>query len=191
VRNSGTLCGNLANGSPIGDSMPTLIALGAELELRNGSATRRMPLENFYLGYQHKDLAPGEFVVSVRVPPPVAQRLYSSYKVAKRFDQDISAVSAGFAVAVENGNITAARLAYGGMAAIPARARYAEAALLNQAWSSQTIDKAIAALANDFQPLTDLRASGEYRLRSAGNLLRRFYLEHSDTHTVLRTGVAS
>jgi len=190
VKNSGTLCGNLANGSPIGDSMPAMIALGAALELRKGTRTRRMPLEDFYLGYQKKDLAPGEFVVSVTVPPPQPQHLYGSYKLAKRIDQDISAVSAGFSILVSNGVITDARLAYGGMAAVPARARHAEAAMLNQTWSAQTIAAAITSLAKDFQPLTDMRASSDYRLRAAGNLLRRFYLEHSDA-TLARTSAVS
>lgn len=191
VQNSGTLCGNLANGSPIGDSMPALIALGAELELRQGTRVRHIPLESFYLGYQKKDLQPGEFVVSVSIKPSMQNHLYGSYKVAKRIDQDISAVSAGFAIAVENGIVIDARLAYGGMATIPARARHAEAAMLGQAWSSRTIDAAIAALTQDFQPLTDMRASSHYRLCSAGNLLRRFYLQHSDESILLRTGAAS
>jgi xanthine dehydrogenase small subunit len=190
VCNSGTLCGNLANGSPIGDSIPALIALGAELELRLGSRTRRVPLEKLYLGYQQKDLAPGEFVVSVTVKPPAPERLYASYKVAKRIDQDISAVSAGFSVALESGRVVDARLAYGGMAATPARANRAEAALIGQLWSSLAIDTAINALAQDFQPLTDMRASHDYRLRTAGNLLRRFYLQHSDAPSTLRTAHA-
>jgi xanthine dehydrogenase small subunit len=179
VCNSGTLCGNIANGSPIGDSMPALIALGAELELRHGARQRRIPLERLYLAYEQKDLAPGEFIVGVLVPPPRAARLFASYKLAKRIDQDISGVCGAFAVEVSDGRIASARLAYGGMAAIPARAPNAERALLGQPWSELTIDSAAAALASDFTPLTDLRASGAYRLRAAGSLLRRFYLQHS------------
>lgn len=179
VQNSGTLCGNLANGSPIGDSIPALIALGARIELRKGASTRSLPLEQFYLGYQKKDLGPGEFVTSVLVPPARVGQMFASYKLAKRFDQDISAVSAGFAVTVRDGVVVRARLAFGGMAAIPKRASRAEAALIGRAWSAEACEAAIDALANDFQPLSDLRGTSEYRLQAAGNLLRRFWLQHS------------
>jgi xanthine dehydrogenase small subunit len=178
VRNSGTLCGNLANGSPIGDSMPVLIALDAELELRRGTRTRRMSLERFYLGYQRKALEPGEFIVSVRVPPPIPGQWVASYKVSKRFDQDISAVCAAFAVHVDGGRVIGTRVAFGGMSAIPARAPAVENALIGAPWKPDSIERAAAALAADFQPLTDMRASSAYRLQCAGNLLRRFYLEH-------------
>src|ERR1700730_12358651 len=119
VCNSGTLCGNIANGSPIGDSIPALIALGGDVELRQGTRYRRSPLEHLYLGYQKKNLQHGEFVVSVVVPPPKPGRLFASYKLAKRIDQDISAVCAAFAVEVSAGRVVEARLAFGGMAAIP------------------------------------------------------------------------
>lgn len=187
VRNSGTLCGNLANASPIGDAMPVLIALGAELELRRGSGSRRLPLEQFYLGYQRKDLAPGEFIVSVRVPQPRAGEWVASYKLSKRFDQDISSVCAAFAVQVHAGSVSSARIAFGGMAATPARATRAEGALVGAAWSEAGIEAAAAALGADFQPLTDLRATSAYRLRTARNLLRRFYLEHAGGSAALRT----
>ena len=186
VCNSGTLCGNIANGSPIGDSMPALIALGAELDLRHGASQRRIPLERLYLGYQKKDLAPGEFIVGVRVPPPKPGCLFASYKLAKRIDQDISAVCGAFAVEVSGGCIASARLAYGGMAAIPARAPNTEKALVGQPWSEGSIDSAIAALTTDFTPLTDARASQTYRLRVAGSMLRRFYLQHSSGPLGLR-----
>jgi xanthine dehydrogenase small subunit len=182
VRNSGTLCGNLANGSPIGDSMPALIALGAELELRRGAVRRRLPLEEFYLGYQRKALAPGEFVVAVTVPRAAPGAWVASYKIAKRYDQDISAVCAGIAVRVEAGRVLAARLAFGGMAAVPARARAAELALTGAPWNAASIERAAAALAEDFAPLSDLRASSGYRLRTAGALLERFFQEHSGAH---------
>jgi xanthine dehydrogenase small subunit len=186
VCNSGTLCGNIANGSPIGDSMPALIALGAELELRQGTRNRRIPLERLYLGYQKKDLRPGEFVVSVVVPPPKSGRLFASYKLAKRIDQDISAVCAGFAVEISGGRVVDARLAYGGMAAIPARAANAERALVGQPWNEAAIESAVAALPADFTPLTDSRASQAYRLKTAGNLLRRFYMQQAGNPPMLR-----
>ncbi len=187
VRNSGTLCGNLANGSPIGDSMPILIALGAELELRQGARTRRLPLESFYLGYQRKALQPGEFIVSVRVPPALPGQWVASYKVSKRFDQDISAVCAAFAVQVAEGRVRSARMAFGGMAAIPARALAAERALIGADWTEDGIAASVAALVTDFQPLSDMRASNAYRLQCAGNLLRRFHLEHGAATGPVRT----
>jgi xanthine dehydrogenase small subunit len=178
VRNSGTLCGNLANGSPIGDALPTLIALGADIELRRGGRTRWLQLEKFYLGYQRKDLAPGEFVVSVRVPRPAAGVRVGVFKLSKRIDQDISAVCLACAVSVEGGRIVAARVALGGMAAVAARAPAAEKALLGASWSRHTFDAAALSLSQDFKPLSDMRASSDYRLTGAANLLRRFFLSH-------------
>jgi xanthine dehydrogenase small subunit len=187
VRNSGTLCGNIANGSPIGDAMPVLIALGAAIELRRGSHTRHLPLERFYLGYQRKDLAKGEFVVSVSVPAPRTGQKLASYKLSKRFDQDISAVCAAFLVDQEGDRIGTARIAFGGLAAIPARAYATETALIGRRWNADSFEIATAALAKDFQPLTDLRASSTYRLQAAGNLLRRFYFEHGGSSSPVRT----
>jgi xanthine dehydrogenase small subunit len=191
VRNSGTLCGNLANGSPIGDSMPVLIAMGAGVQLRRGAHSRRVALEDFYLGYQCKDLVAGEFVAEVHVPLPQAEQWLSSYKLAKRIDQDISAVCAAFALQLEHGVVRSARIAYGGMAAVPARARACERVLIGAPWQLQSIDSAIAALAFDFQPLSDMRASSAYRLEAAGNLLRRFYFEHNGATPLLRTDEAA
>jgi xanthine dehydrogenase small subunit len=190
VRNSGTLCGNLANGSPIGDCLPVLIALNAELELRRGTGTRRLPLERFYLGYQRTALQPGEFVVSVKVPAPRAACWVASYKLSKRFDQDISAVAAAFAVQVREDRVVSARLAFGGMAAVAARAPAAERALVGAPWTQASIDTAAGKLAEDFEPLTDMRASNAYRLRAAGNLLRRFYFEHSGAADLTRAADA-
>jgi xanthine dehydrogenase small subunit len=189
VRNSGTLCGNLANGSPIGDCLPVLIALNAELELRRGTRTRRLPLEHFYLGYQRTALEPGEFVVSVRIPLARAPEncWMAAYKVSKRFDQDISSVAVALAVRVSEGRVLEARIAFGGMAAIATRAAATERALIGSPWSRATIEAAAEKLAEDFKPLTDMRASSVYRLRAAGNLLRRFYLEHGGSTDPTRT----
>jgi len=181
VCNSGTLCGNIANGSPIGDSMPALMALGARIELRLANMTRTVALDEFYLGYQRKDLKPGEFVVGVTVPAANPKQRVASYKVSKRFDQDISSVCAGFVIELDNGAVRHARLAFGGMAAVPARALAAEKALLGKPWTSASIEAAVAALDQDFKPLTDMRASAQYRLDAAGNLLRRFFLEEGGT----------
>ena len=190
VRNSGTLCGNLANGSPIGDAIPTLIALGATLELRRGGHTRALALEDFYLSYRRTALAPGEFIVSVSVPTARSGQRVGSYKVSKRFDQDISAVCATFSLQLQGERVLAVRLAYGGMAGIAGRARAAENALLAAGWNQAAVDAAASALSSDFQPLTDLRASSTYRLEVAANLLRRFYLEHSGMKLPLRTAAA-
>ena len=187
VRNSGTLCGNIANGSPIGDSMPVLMVMGARIELRHGARTRQLPLDEFYLGYQRKDLARGEFIVSVQVPAPRPGQRLASYKLSKRFDQDISAVCAAFLVELAADRIVAVRIAFGGLAAVPARARAAEAALIGRPWNAHSIALAAAALAEDFEPLTDLRASSAYRLQAAGNLLRRFHLESAGTASAMRT----
>jgi xanthine dehydrogenase small subunit len=179
VRNSGTLCGNLANGSPIGDSLPVLIALGAELVLRRGVRVRSLSLDSFYLAYQRTALEPGEFVVAVKVPAPVAGCWLAAYKLAKRFDQDISALALACAVTVADGRVAQVRLAFGGLAGIAMRAAATERALLGAPWNEASVNFAATKLAEDFKPLTDMRASSTYRLQSAGNLLRRFYFEHS------------
>jgi xanthine dehydrogenase small subunit len=186
VRHSGTLVGNVANGSPIGDSMPILIALGARVNLRCGKQSRSLPMEDLYLAYRKNAMQPGEFIASVSVPLPAAQKLVATYKVSKRIDQDISAVCAAFAIEVRDGKVAAARIAFGGMGPVPQRARMAEAAITGATWSRAGIDAAMAALASDFTPLSDMRASAAYRARIAANLLHRFFLEHSGTTTPLR-----
>ncbi|MGZ3254400.1 MAG: xanthine dehydrogenase small subunit, partial [Burkholderiaceae bacterium] len=144
----------------------------------NGSAGQRvLPLEDFYLGYQKKDLRPGEFVQSVRVPMPQPNRQFRTYKIAKRFDQDISAVCAAFAITLDGDRVTHARIAFGGMAATPKRATQTEAALTGQTWDEATLQTAAAMLAQDYAPLSDMRASSAYRMKVAQNLLRRFWLE--------------
>jgi len=177
IRNAGTLGGNVANGSPIGDSMPWLIALGARVVMGSADGTRELALEDFYLGYQQKDLRLGEFVQALRVPLPRADVRFRTWKLAKRFDQDISAVCAAFAVTLDGAAIVDARIAFGGMAATPKRAANAEAALRGQAWSEVTLRAAMDALSSDYTPLSDMRASNTYRMRTAQNLLRRFWLE--------------
>ena len=190
VRNSGTVCGNLANGSPIGDLLPVLIALDAELVLRGGIRVRRVPLEKFYLGYQRTALETGEFVLAVRVPA-CAPGWIAAYKLSKRFDQDISALAVAIAVKVEAGHVTSARIAFGGMAAVAMRATATERALIGASWSESSIDTAVERLAEDFKPLTDMRASSAYRLQGAGNLLRRFYFEYSGAAEPTRTAAAA
>lgn len=177
IRNAGTLVGNVANGSPIGDSMPALIALGAQVVLQQGTKTRSLALEDFYLGYQQKDLQAGEFVQALRIPLAKPKQCFRTWKISKRFGQDISAVCAAFAVELEQNQVTAIRIAFGGMAATPKRAVQTEQALFGQVWSENAIQQAIQALQQDFQPLSDMRASAEYRSLVAANLLRKFFLD--------------
>ena len=181
IRNAGTLGGNIANGSPIGDSMPALIVMGATLVLRKGKRTREMPLDEFYVAYQKTALAPGEFVERIRVPRRPAGVHMRAFKISKRFDQDISAVCGAFCVRLDRDRVTEARIAYGGMAATPKRAPATERALAGREWNESAVRAAMAALAEDYAPLTDMRASGAYRKSVARNLLHKFWLETSGT----------
>jgi xanthine dehydrogenase small subunit len=177
VRNAGTIGGNIANGSPIGDMPPALIALGAELVLRRGGERRTMDLGHFFLSYGKQDRRPGEFVESVRIPRPAPATMIRIVKLSKRFDSDISALCGAFAIRLENGHVAEARIAFGGMAGIPARAPACEAALTGKPWSEEVIETAARALVQDYQPLSDLRGSAEYRLVAAANLVRGLWLE--------------
>ncbi len=177
IRNAGTMGGNVANGSPIGDCAPVLLALDAQIELRKGASTRRMDLAEFYVDYMKNRLEPGEFVQSLHVPALPASRRLRAYKISKRFDCDISALSAAFAIELDGTRVRTIRLAYGGMAGIVKRAANAEAALLGKPWDEAQVAAAQAALERDFTPLTDMRASAGYRMQVAKNLLERFWLE--------------
>ncbi|XHB99446.1 xanthine dehydrogenase small subunit [Nitratireductor sp. ac15] len=177
VRNMGTIGGNIANGSPIGDTPPPLIALGATLTLRKGSARRTIPLEDFFIDYGKQDRAPGEFVEAVHVPVPDAASRFAVWKISKRRDEDITAVLGAFDLTIADGRVEAARIAYGGMAATPKRAKAVEAALVGKAWTEETVEAALSAYEKDFQPISDMRASADYRMMAAKNLLRRFYVE--------------
>ncbi|MDX1506998.1 MAG: xanthine dehydrogenase small subunit [Woeseiaceae bacterium] len=177
IRNAGTLGGNVANGSPIGDTMPALMAAEAELLLTSASGTRVVPLDSFYHDYMVNELQPGEFLETIRIPLLANGSELRSYKVSKRFDQDISAVCGAFRTTIVDDRVDDVRIAFGGMAATIRRAPGCEDALRGSAWNDATIDRAATALADDFEPLTDMRASAAYRLRVAQNMLRRLYLE--------------
>lgn len=179
VRNMGTIGANIANGSPIGDTPPLLIALGARIVLRKGTARRELPLEDFFIEYGRQDRAPGEFVEEVIIPTRPQAKI-AAYKISKRRDSDITAVAAGFCLTVDNGTITDARICFGGMAGTPKRAAGAEAALTGQPFARETFEAAARAVADDFQPLSDWRASADYRRTVAANLFRRFWLEQSE-----------
>ncbi|MDF1854713.1 xanthine dehydrogenase small subunit [Pseudooceanicola sp.] len=184
VRNAATIGGNIANGSPIGDAPPALIALGARLHLRRGSDRRVIPLEDFFVAYGQQDRQPGEFVEAVSIPRQ-PDRL-ACYKVSKRFDQDISALCGCFNVQVTDGVVTGARIGFGGMAGVPKRASHVEAALMDMPWNEDAIAGTWDAWAADFTPMSDMRASADYRLETARNLLVRYYLEDLGAATRVR-----
>ena len=190
VRNMGTIGANIANGSPIGDTPPLLIALGARIVLRRGAARREVALQDFFIDYGKQDRQPDEFVEEIVIPTRPNARV-AAYKISKRRDSDITAVAAGFCLSVENDVITEARIAFGGMAAIPKRAARAEAALTGQPFAVESFEAAADAVAEDFQPLSDWRASAEYRQAVAANLFRRFWLEQSEPDLPVRLNHAA
>ncbi|WEK05147.1 MAG: xanthine dehydrogenase small subunit [Candidatus Devosia phytovorans] len=191
IRNMGTIGGNIANGSPIGDTPPPFIALGAKLSLRRGDHRREIRLEDYFLSYGKQDRQPGEFVESVTLPLLPAGEQFATYKISKRREEDISALCGAFRVFVNDAGIVGmARIAFGGMAATPKRAKTVEAALVGKPWTQATVDAAVAAFAEDYQPLTDMRASAEYRLLTAQNLLKRFFLDTTGQGQRLRRQVA-
>ncbi len=175
VRNAATIGGNVANGSPIGDGSPALIALDATLHLRSIDGVRSMPIEDFFIEYGTQDRAPNEFVEAITIPRQ--GDALRCYKLSKRFDQDISAVCGCFWIEVEDGTVIEARLAFGGMAGTPKRAARAEAALRGMPWTDGSVGAAMVALERDFTPLSDMRASAAYRMRAAQNMLLRAWLE--------------
>ncbi len=175
VRNAATIGGNIANGSPIGDSPPALIALGAQLYLRRGDDFRNMALEDFFIAYGKQDRRDGEFVIGIAIPDQPDN--LRCYKISKRFDQDISALCGCFNITRTGEKITDARIAFGGMAATPKRATAVETALIGQPWVQATITTAMAKFAQDYQPISDARASATYRAQTAQNLLQRYFDE--------------
>ncbi len=189
VRAAGTVGGNVANGSPIGDLPPALIALGASVELRVGETSRVLPLEDFFIAYGRQDRAPGEYVRRIRTPGLGPDQRYRAFKVSKRFDEDISAVMSAFRFTLDGRRVSEARIAYGGMAATPKRAHGAEKALIGAdlddpaSWRS-----AITAIGADYSPLTDMRATAAYRSRVAANLLHKALLEVAGVETATRIG---
>lgn len=186
IRNAGTIGGNIANGSPIGDFPPPLIALGSRLVLRRGDRHRELPLEDFFLEYGRQDRQPGEFVAAIRVPIADPARQLRCYKISKRFDQDISAALGAFVLTLEAGRVQEIRICFGGMAGTPQRAPETEAALLGKPWNRDAIEAACGALARDYRPIGDMRASASYRMNVAANLLRKFFIETTEPQARLR-----
>ncbi len=177
VRNMGTIGGNIANGSPIGDTPPAFIALRASVTLRRGGERRTMLLEDFFIDYGKQDRQEGDFVESIRLPFVDENATYAVYKISKRRDEDISTVCGAFRLKIKDGLVENAVIAFGGMAATPKRAKSVEAKLKGQPWNEQTVTTAMASFDDDFSPLNDWRGSSDYRALVAKNLLRRFYLE--------------
>jgi len=187
VRNMGTIGGNIANGSPIGDTPPPLIALGATLTLRKGHGRRTIPLEDFFIAYGKQDRAAGEFVEAVEVPLPAADAHFAVHKISKRREEDITATLGAFHLKLGgDGRVASVRIAYGGMAATPKRAKAVEAALEGRPWTLETVEAALPAYEADFQPISDMRASAGYRMLAAKNLLKRFYLETTGTRAPIQ-----
>ncbi len=181
VRNAATIGGNIANGSPIGDNPAALIALGATLHLQLRDVERQIPIEDFFIAYGKQDRAAGELVTGVTIP--LGQDGLRCYKLSKRFDQDISAVCGAFNITIKDGTVTAARIAFGGMAGTPERAKSVEAALIGQPWTADTIEAAAAQFGTDYTPMSDMRASADYRLAAAANMLRRYFAETTGVAT--------
>jgi xanthine dehydrogenase small subunit len=186
IRNSATLVGNVANGSPIGDSMPVLLALDARVVLRGSEGGREVPLDGFYPGYRKTARAPGEFVTAIRIPARSDGLLLRAYKISKRYDQDISAVFACFALDVEGSIVRGARIGCGGVAATPVRARKTEALLAGARWDDALAERAARNLHDEFAPIDDMRATADYRRNVLANLMRRFRLETTGSAPVTR-----
>jgi len=189
IRNCGTMGGNIANGSPIGDSPPPLIALGARLVLRRGGERREIALEDFFLNYGKQDRRPGEFVESIRLPRRDPAWRFACYKISKRFDQDITASLGAFNLKLSGGSVADIRICFGGMAAIPKRARECEAALIGRPWTLETVREGQAALRRDYTPISDVRASRSYRALAAENLLLKFFHETGEGAALTRTRI--
>jgi xanthine dehydrogenase small subunit len=177
IRNAATLGGNIANGSPIGDSMPALMVVAASIVLRQGDDERELRLEDFYHDYMVNDLRPGEFIARIRIPVPRDDSIVGSHKWSKRFDQDISAVCTAYRLQLDGDRVTDFRMACGGLAPIVKRATCCEAAIIGKPWTLQTIERACAALSDDFTPISDMRASADIRAQVTQNLLLRFFYE--------------
>jgi xanthine dehydrogenase small subunit len=160
--------------------MPALLSVGASLALRQGPKTRRLPMHEFFVDYQETALLPGEFIEKVVVPLPAVNEFVASYKVSKRFDQDISALCGAFWLALADGKVKDVRIAFGGMAAVPRRATHCENALRGKEWGQDAIRNAMTTLSEDFAPISDMRASAEYRREVCANLLYRFFVQHGN-----------
>ena len=176
IRNVATLAGNIATASPIGDSLPLLLSLNASISIESFNKKMTIPLKDFFIGYRKTKLRKGYFISSIKIPI-FKKNIFKAYKISKRIDDDISSVCASFNLEIVNKKIKDIKIAYGGMAAIPKRAFYCEKMLLNSSFSEDTILKAQKSLEKDFQPIDDMRASKDYRVEIAKNLLTKCFVE--------------
>jgi len=186
VRNMGTIGGNIANGSPIGDMPPPLIALGATMKLMSREAGRTVLLEDYFIEYGKQDRQRHEYIEAIEIPKLPSDAQFSVYKISKRRDEDITAVLGAFYLVLDDNTVSEIRLAYGGMAGTPKRAAAVESALLGKPWTEANVRAAMALLGEDFAPLTDWRATADYRLMTAKNLIHRFYLESQGEEAELK-----
>jgi len=176
IRNVATIAGNIATASPIGDNLPLLLALDSKVVLQGIKKNKILPINDFFISYRKTKLKPGQFIHSIRIPIP-DNNIFKAYKISKRFDDDISSVCAAFNLKIEKQKIINVKIAYGGMSAIPKRATYCEKVLLNSSITKEVIEKAKNALEKDFVPVSDMRASRNYRNVIAKNLLEKCFLE--------------
>jgi xanthine dehydrogenase small subunit len=179
VRSSGTVGGNIANGSPVGDGAPALIALGSRVVLRKGETGRSLPLEDFFIAYGEQDISPGEIVEAIEIPLSTSPEELGCYKISKRFDQDVSAVCGCFNIRLKDGYVETACICFGGMAATPKRAFAVERLLTDSAWTLEIVEQALAGFETDYAPISDMRASASYRMKAAKNLLLRYFHERT------------
>lgn len=180
IRNFGTIGGNIGNASPIGDTPPCLIALDATIVIRSARGQRDLPIGQMFMAYRKTALEPDEFIEAIRIPHLAPTQSFHCYKISKRFDQDISAVIGAYRLDIQDGAVAGVRVAYGGMAATPKRANKCEQAITGKPWSADTAEEGATALAGDFAPISDFRASADYRSQVAGNLLIRLYMQTAD-----------
>lgn len=180
IRNIGTLAANIANASPIGDTIPCLMALDATIVLRSRRGIRRVKADDFITGYRKTAMEKDEIIAAIEIPKLEPDTSFTVYKLSKRFDQDISTVIGAYRLSVGGGHVVGLRAAYGGMAATTARARHVEAALTGKPWTAETLRDIDALIAQDFQPMTDHRGTDAYRLRAAANLVRRLQIETTE-----------
>ena len=176
IRNVATIAGNIATASPIGDNLPLLLALDSKVVLQGTKKNKILSINDFFISYRKTKLKPGQFIHSIRIPI-FDNNIFKAYKISKRFDDDISSVCAAFNLTIENKKIKNVKIAYGGMSAIPKRATYCEKVLLNSSITKEVIEKAKEALEKDFVPISDARASRNYRNIIAKNLLEKCFLE--------------
>jgi len=182
IRNTGTLGGNIGNASPIGDMPPALIALDARMTLQLGNDIREISVEDYFVGYKQTVLKKSEFIKSIIINKPRPNQILKIYKISKRFDDDISAVLVAMSIElgdglVKKGLVNNIRIAFGGMAEMPKRAKNCEDALSGKKFDQENVDIAKQALGNDFSPLSDVRASADYRMKVAQNIIQKFYFE--------------